>query len=62
MAASVILHERGATKAAPAGAELAVAINKVDHANSELVAQLIDELHQRRPELNVVPIAAWAPT
>jgi len=58
MAATVILHERGATKAAPAGAVLAVAINKVDGTNSRLVAQLIEELHQRRPDLNVVPIAA----
>lgn len=58
MAATVILHERGATKALPPDAELAVAINKVDDTNSGLVAQLIDELHQRRPDVNVVAIAA----
>ena len=62
MAAEVILHERGATKALPAGAELTVAINKVDDTNSRLTAQLIDELHRRRPDVNVVPIAALAPT
>ena len=62
MAAEVILHERGATKALPPEAELAVAINKVDDSNAELVAQLFDELHQRRRDLNVVPIAALGPT
>ena len=62
MAATVILHERGAAKAIPAGAELAVAINKVDDKNSALVAELIDELRQRRPDVNIVPIAAFAKT
>lgn len=58
MAATVILHERGAVKAVPVGARLAVAINKVDARNAELVDQLVTELHQRRPELRIVTIAA----
>ncbi len=58
MAATVILHERGAAKAVPPGAELAVAINKVDAGNAALVEQLIDELRLRRPDLRIVPIAA----
>lgn len=58
MAATVILHERGAAKAAPPGADFAVAINKVDHTNADLVNRLVAELHQRRPELRIVLIAA----
>jgi len=58
MAATVILHERGAAKAVPAGAELAVAINKVDAGNAALVEELIDELRRRRGDLRIVPIAA----
>lgn len=58
MAAAVILHERGAAKAVPAGAELAVAINKVDLGNRVLVDQLVDELTSRSPDLRIVTIAA----
>ena len=58
MAATVILHERGATKALPAGAELVVAINKVDDRNAEFVGGLIDELRWRRPAIPIVTIAA----
>jgi probable selenium-dependent hydroxylase accessory protein YqeC len=58
MAATVILHERGAAKAVPPGAELVVAINKVDHRNLELVSRLVDELRARRPALRIVTIAA----
>ena len=59
IAAEVILHERGATKALPAGAAFAVVINKVDDTNASLVDRLVDELLRRRPDLNVVLIAAW---
>ena len=62
MAATVILHERGAAKAVPVGAELAVAINKVDDGNAQLVDRLVDELSDRRPELRIVTIAAFAQT
>ncbi len=58
MAATVILHERGAAKAVPQGADFAVAINKVDHTNAELVNRLVAELRQRRPGLRIVMIAA----
>jgi probable selenium-dependent hydroxylase accessory protein YqeC len=58
MAATVILHDRGAAKAVPPGAELAVAINKVDAANDALVGQLVSELQRRRPGLRIVTIAA----
>ena len=58
MAATVILHERGAFKAVPPGADVAVAINKVDDRTAVLVAQLVAELRQRRPGLRIVPIAA----
>jgi probable selenium-dependent hydroxylase accessory protein YqeC len=56
MAATVILHEHGAAKAVPPGAELAVAINKVDDINAALVDQLVDELKTRQPQLRVVSI------
>lgn len=58
MAATVILHARGAVKALPPGAELAVAINKVDTHNAELVDRLVDELRARRPAISIVTIAA----
>jgi len=54
----VMLHERGAAKAVPPGAELAVAINKVDVGNSELVDRLVGELQRRCPGLRIVTIAA----
>lgn len=58
MAAVVILHVRGAAKALPPGAELAVAINKVDARNVDLVDRLVDELRARRPAIRIVTIAA----
>jgi molybdenum cofactor cytidylyltransferase len=58
MAATVMLHERGAAKAVPPGAELAIAVNKVDAANTASVGQLVSELRRRRPELRIVTIAA----
>ncbi len=60
MAATVILHERGAAKAVPPGIELAVAINKVDAASADLVDQLVAELLARRPALRIVAIASHA--
>ena len=58
MAATVILHERGAAKAVPPGAELAVAINKVDAGNADLVDRLVAELVARRPALRIVAVAS----
>jgi probable selenium-dependent hydroxylase accessory protein YqeC len=58
MAATVILHERGAAKAVPPGAELAVAINKVDAGNIDMVEQLVGELLARSPTLRIVAISA----
>jgi len=58
MAATVILHERGAAKAVPTGAELAVAINKVDAGNVDMVEQLVGELLARSPTLRIVAISA----
>jgi probable selenium-dependent hydroxylase accessory protein YqeC len=58
MAATVILHERGAVRAVPPGAELVVAINKVDNRNLDLVSRLVAELRTRRPALRIVTIAA----
>lgn len=58
MAAIVMLHERGAAKAVPPGAELAVAINKVDAANQSLVDQLVVELRERSPAIRIVTVAA----
>ena len=58
MAAIVLLHERGAAKAVPEGAEFVVAINKVDDRNASLVDQLVDELRAQRPALRIVTIAS----
>ena len=58
MAATVLLHERGAAKSVPKGAKFLVAINKVDDTNADLVDQLVGELRQRQPNLRIVTIAA----
>jgi probable selenium-dependent hydroxylase accessory protein YqeC len=55
-AAIVLLHERGARKELPAGADFAVAISKVDDASAPFVEELQAELVRRAPEVTVVPI------
>ena len=56
-AATVLVSERGARKELPDGGRLAVVVNKVGGANQALVAELLDELDRRAPDLVVVPVA-----
>lgn len=55
-AATVLLHERGARKELRGG-RLAVVVTKVDDASAPFVAELVDEIAQREPEVPVVAVA-----
>ncbi len=59
-AAAVILHERGARKELPAGADFAVVISRVDDAHAGFAAELHDHLRVKEPDL-VVVATAWDP-
>jgi probable selenium-dependent hydroxylase accessory protein YqeC len=59
-AARVLVHERGMRRAVPAGAELVVAITRVDASNELLVDRLVGELYALCPDLRVVAVAAIA--
>lgn len=56
-AATVLLHERGARKALPPGACLAVVITKVDDASAPFVHELAEELDERSASTLVVPLS-----
>jgi probable selenium-dependent hydroxylase accessory protein YqeC len=58
LAARVILHERGVARACPSGAELVVAITKVDDRTGPLADRLVDELRVLGPTVRVLAIAA----
>lgn len=55
-AATVLLHADGALRALPAQSRFAVVITKVEASNEALVTDLISELHERNPDLIVVPV------
>jgi hypothetical protein len=54
----VILHERGVARTCPSGAELAIAITKVDDRTGPLVDRLIESLRFLGPAVRVLAIAA----
>ena len=60
MAARVITHERGVRRSIPAGAELAVAITKVDEATMHHADRLTAELCRHAPDIRIVTIARHA--
>lgn len=56
-AATVLLSDRGARKELPTAGRLAIVVNKVGGANEPFVAELLDELTTRAPEIAVVALA-----
>ena len=56
-AATVLLSDRGARKELPTAGRLAIVVNKVGGANEPFVAELLDELTTRAPEIPVVALA-----
>lgn len=56
-AATVLLSDRGARKELPGSGRLALVVNKVGGANEPFVADLLDELAAREPEVPVVALA-----
>lgn len=54
-AAMVLLHERGARKELRGG-RLAVVVTKVDEASAPFVAELVDEIARREPDVPVVAV------
>ena len=55
-AAAVLLHERGALKALPAEARLAVVVTKVDERSAVYVEALVADLADRSPSTQVIQL------
>jgi probable selenium-dependent hydroxylase accessory protein YqeC len=55
-AATVLLHADGALRAIPAQSRFAVVITKVEASNEAIANDLLSALHERRPDLIVVPV------